>query len=472
MSALTQKTIRGSLLRWLLIPAWVLGLLGLVSSLLLHNLSHSEHLTRHSLDDLCHLGQLYSAETPLPKMLEQLELTSTLLARSGGHDTRFRFNTLPTLISLGGPPLPIPDDAEHVGKGSCQIRIHTSWDASGRLQIASLLMPAQDGSDKSLLIQSVRPFHPIDLRILDLGMQMALTTTATAILFSLIVFFGVRRGLRPLTSLVAAIRQLDSSQSGRIHVDHAPLEIRCIEDTLNEQLERISQQVQRERSFLNDAAHQLRTPIAGILNQSELALTEQDPARVRQRLEHIVQASERSAMLIHQLLALSRGYEAGSLGMVLFDLPELARKVALQWVGPAADIGIELSYEGEDNALYRGSPELLREALHNLLDNVLRHARACTEVVVSVHQTGAPDQRQLILEVRDNGQGLQESQLPYLFDRFWTGDESQGNGIGLALVQQIVQAHQGQVHAELGQPQGLTIRLLLPMNDSQPARRT
>ena len=89
-----------------------------------------------------------------------------------------------------------------------------------------------------------------------------------------------------------------------------------------------------------------------------------------------------------------------------------------------------------------------------------------------MHQTGAPDQRQLILEVRDNGQGLQESQLPYLFDRFWTSDESQGNGIGLALVQQIVQAHQGQVHAELGHPQGLTIRLLLPMNDSQPARRS
>ena len=145
-----------------------------------------------------------------------------------------------------------------------------------------------------------------------------------------------------------------------------------------------------------------------------------------------------------------------------FDLPTLAREVALQWVGPAADAGIEVSYEGESHALLHGNPDLIREALHNMLDNVLQHARNCTEAVVSVYQLQQQDRCQLVLQVQDNGDAVPAAQLEHLFERFWSRSETHGNGIGLALVREIAQARQGRVEAVLRQPRGLLVRMGLP----------
>ena len=463
MGALTQKTIRGSLLRWLLIPAWVLGGLGLLASLLMHNLTHRNHLVEHAHDELCRIGRMYQPDAPLQQSLSRMELASTLFstATSHGHP-HFRFNTLPTLLSVGGPPIPVPEDAWRYQQDGCEVRVHTIWDQGSRQQVTSLLITPERAGDKRMLVQSVHFAPVINWRVLDLGLQMAISTVVVAIVFSLIVLLGVRRGLQPLANLVTAIRQLDSSKPGPIHVDKPPREIRYLEDTLNQQLQRIGDHVQRERQFLNDAAHQLRTPIAGIMNQAELALDDTDAQQVRQRLQHILQAAERGATLIRQLLMLSRGYENGSLGAVPFDLPQLAREVALQWAGPAADAGIEISYEGEEQGLMAGNPELIREALGNLLDNVIKHAQHATEAIVSVHADSQQGRCMLVLQVQDNGEGVTPEQLQHLFERFWTCDDNQGNGIGLALVREIAQAHQGRVEAVLRQPRGLLVRMCLP----------
>ena len=468
MKALVQKTMLGSLLRWLLIPAWILCAVAIIVSLLIHHRNQRQAFIKHALNDICLLSEIYSANVPLPDMLEQLELASALHSGSNSHETRFRFNTVPASLSLGGPPTPIPSNAKAYRKGNCVIRVHSIWSKNGPLQIASIILPSNaDAQQQQLLIQYLEKPHLKAFKATDFNTLIVLTMLINVLTFSFIVSLGVRRGLRPLASLVAAIRQLDSSNPGPIRVQNPPREIRYIEDTLNEQLQRIRDNVHRERQFLNDAAHQLRTPVAGILSQSELALTETNPELIRKRLEHIQQASERSATLIRQLLALSRGYESGSLGTILFDLPELARSVALQWVGPAADANIELSYEGEQNVLYNGNPELIREALNNILDNVLQHADGCTEAVVSVHRIQQEGHNQLALAVSDNGKGVHESQLHHLFDRFWINTTSHGSGIGLALVHQVAKAHQGRVDAALCQPYGLMIRMVLPLIENK-----
>ena len=134
----------------------------------------------------------------------------------------------------------------------------------------------------------------------------------------------------------------------------------------------------------------------------------------------------------------------------------------MQWAGPAADAGIEISYEGEAQGLMTGNPELIREALGNLLDNVIKHARHATEAVVSVHADSQQGRCMLVLQVQDNGEGVTPEQLQHLFERFWTCDDNQGNGIGLALVREIAQAHEGRVEAVLRQPRGLLVRMGLP----------
>ena len=464
MNPAANHTIHSSLLRWLLIPAWSLAALAMLASLLLHKHDRQQHLMQQAQEELCLLANMYDPLIPLPDMLRQLELASSLLSGNASHGAvHFRFNSLPTLVSVGGPPLPVPDEARLLLHDSCTVRFHTLRLPQGRFQVASLLLPATGTQGHHLLIQSMQRAAAVDAHILELGRHMALTTLVTVTLFSLIVLLGVRRGLRPLQQLVSAIRQLDSSKPGPVRTRQPPHEIRYIEDTLNQQLALIGQQVQRERTFLNDAAHQLRTPIAGIMSQAELALEEAAPPQLQWRLQQILQASERSATLIRQLLALSRGYAHGALGTVPFDLPALAREVALHWVGPAADAGIEISYEGESHALLHGNPDLIREALHNMLDNVLQHARNCTEAVISVYPRQQQGRCQLVLQVQDNGDAVPAAQLEHLFERFWSRSETHGNGIGLALVREIAQARQGRVEAVLRHPRGLLVRMYLPV---------
>jgi two-component system sensor histidine kinase TctE len=238
----------------------------------------------------------------------------------------------------------------------------------------------------------------------------------------------------------------------------APQEVHSLANALNQLLTTLRRSLSQEKRFLNDAAHQLRTPLAGLISQTELAMQETEPQALKLRLEKVHTGAVRSAHLVHQLLALARTETEVQLNPL--DAALLAREVAREWTPRALAAGVDLGYEGEDTLTVPGDKLLLREALNNLIDNALRYAgRGATVTLRARAQEG-----HCLLDVEDNGPGLSTENLQRVFERFWRASELPGGcGLGLAIVAEIAQRHRGSASAHSVHPKGLLIRLSLPL---------
>jgi len=278
---------------------------------------------------------------------------------------------------------------------------------------------------------------------------------------SVLVYGGISRGLQPLTRLQAQLgdrhKQVLSDLSP-IELTQAPQEVHALAGALNQLLGTVRRSLGQEKRFLNDAAHQLRTPLAGLISQTELALGENDPQALRERLTKVLFGAKRSAHLVHQLLSLARNEVEVKLEPL--DVAALAREVAREWTPRALKAGMDLGFEGADHLQIMGAPLLLREALSNLIDNALTYAGAGSEVTLQV----ALQNSQVLLEVADNGPGLAQDDLPHVFERFWRASTLPGGcGLGLAIVAEIAQRHGGQARVCAAQPHGLRVQLWLPL---------
>lgn len=294
--------------------------------------------------------------------------------------------------------------------------------------------------------------------------QLLLPMGLMGLVLSALVYAGVLRGLQPLKRLEAQIERAGKRSHNAadplppIELTSAPQEVYSLASTINRLLEAVARGQQKEKRFLNDAAHQLRTPLAGLIGQTELALHESHEPQVRERLHKVLSAAQRSAHLVHQLLQLARS--ESNVPMQPLDLPQLACEVAREWTAKALAAGIDLGYEGEEQLRVLGHPLLLREALNNLIDNALHYAGTGATVTVRVHIT-APGMAALAVE--DDGPGVPAEHLGDLFARFWRGsDKAGGCGLGLSIVDEIALRHAGQTFAEPVVPHGLRVGISLP----------
>jgi two-component system sensor histidine kinase TctE len=218
--------------------------------------------------------------------------------------------------------------------------------------------------------------------------------------------------------------------------------------SFNQLLERLDGNIQDQRRFIANAAHQMRTPLAGLRTQAELALRENDHAELKRSLQQLATSSVRATRLINQLLSLARAENRAEPqgGLVAVALESLARDVIQDWVPAALERRIDLGFEGlDEKVLVRGDPVLLRELLKNLLDNAIRYTHVGGSVTVRVGADRAAGTA--ILEVQDNGPGIAEAERNLVFERFYRilGSGSDGSGLGLAIVREIAQQHAAQV---------------------------
>lgn len=262
----------------------------------------------------------------------------------------------------------------------------------------------------------------------------------------LLVWLALTRGLAPLTALQARIRRRRPEDRSPIDARGAPEEIAPLVESFNDLLARLSASIQLQKRFIADAAHQMKTPLAGLRTQSELALRQTDPAELRRSLRQIAAATERATRLINQLLALARAEHRGAEAPVheRVDLRQLTRDVVREWVPQAIERQIDLGLElVDDEAEVLGAPLMLRELLGNLLDNALRYTPPGGTVTARVLRDGA----EVVLEVEDTGRGIAEAERPRVFDRFYRvlGTEVEGSGLGLAIVREIAEQHDARV---------------------------
>lgn len=291
---------------------------------------------------------------------------------------------------------------------------------------------------------------------------------ALGLVLSLLVYAGIKRGMTPLTRLERQLQERSSADLTPLELTSAPTEVHSLVTAINRLFQAIQRSVKQEKRFINDAAHQLRTPLAGLINQTDLAMNETDPALIKARLHKVHAGALRSAHLVNQLLALARSGSEVQLSPV--DLAHLAKETAREQSPRAVALNVDLGYEGVAHAWVMGSALLLREAISNLIDNALRYGLttdAQTTPTITVRVDVQEDQ--VVLTVEDNGNGLNDAQREQAFERFWRGSELPGGcGLGLSIVQQIAKQHHGEAQMNPASASGLSVKLKLPALTDTP----
>jgi len=263
-----------------------------------------------------------------------------------------------------------------------------------------------------------------------------------------LVWFALSRGLTPLAELQQRIRARPQDDLSPIDPRQVPEEISPLVGSFNDMLERLGETVEMQKRFIADAAHQMKTPLAGMRMQSELALRQVDPAEIHRSLEQLAKSSESATRLVNQLLALARAENQPQAGLAFaeVDLAVLARETVQDWVQASFAGQIDLGFEPpEQPVAIAGQPLMLREMLSNLIDNALRYTPAGGSVTVRVRCDGPGEPA--LLEVEDTGPGIAPSERARVFERFYRilGSNTQGSGLGLAIVREIAQQHGAEI---------------------------
>lgn len=265
------------------------------------------------------------------------------------------------------------------------------------------------------------------------------------------VWYGLKEGLAPLERLRQEVASRQRDDLTRLDASKAPAEVRPLIGAVNDLLERLQQVIQAQKRFVADAAHQLRTPFAGLKTQAELALREGDAERKQHALQLILTGTRRGTRLVNQLLALARN-EPGGQGTDSFatlELGQLAQACAMQWVPMALEKNIDLGFEGvAEQTLIRGDGVSLTEMLGNLIDNAIRYTQAEGHITISV----TAEQDKAVLRVEDNGPGVAQQHRERVFERFYRilGSGQSGSGLGLAIVAEVAKRHGAEIRLEQG----------------------
>jgi two-component system sensor histidine kinase TctE len=288
-----------------------------------------------------------------------------------------------------------------------------------------------------------------------------------------LVWFALARGLSPLAELQQRIRARRPDDLSPIDSRQVPEEISPLVGSLNDMLGRLSQTIEMQKRFIADAAHQMKTPLAGMRMQSELALRQVDPEEIHRSLEQLAKSSESATRLVNQLLALARAENQPQAGAAFepVDLAVLARATVQDWVQASFACHIDLGFEQPDGPVeIAANPLMLRELLSNLIDNALRYTPADGSVTVRVRRDGGAP----MLEVEDTGPGIAPAERGRVFERFYRilGSGAAGSGLGLAIVREIALQHGAQVTVFNNPRSTLTIstgslfRVSFPTTDS------
>jgi signal transduction histidine kinase len=356
-----------------------------------------------------------------------------------------------------GLSLVSPEQLEAIRSGS-RLNIERS-DYPARLRVLGRRV-----GDKTVLVFTELNRVDDSVRILTraaliggpLAVLLMATATYGAVTFSLRPVGALRHGAADITAAGLA-RQ-------RLPVPGAQDEIHRLAVTLNAMLDRIDSATSRQRTFVGDAAHELRSPLASLRVQLEVAQRLGPTADWNALIDDVLVDVDRLDRLVEDLLALARLDESGSVGRrEPVRLDELVTSVAGGYVHARVPVRVDASA-----VTVPGDPDALRRVVINLVDNAVRYATA--EVTVTVGPTTREDRTRALLTVEDDGPGIPPAERSKVFDRFYRVQESRsresgGTGLGLSIVRDIVRNHDGQVRMteRAGGARGLRAVVLLPV---------
>ena len=447
-----QHSLFGEILDWMLAPLLLLWPMSIAITYLVAK-SIANQPFDHALED---------SVTVLAQQVKEVD--GTVVARLGGtaRDILRADDVDSVYFQISGPhgeivdgdrdlPLAPADDAERSGR--VHFRTETLHGTPVRIAYAWVnLQPLLDASEEPrlALVQVAETLEKRAQLANEIIKGVILPQFIILPVILALVWFALSRGLSPLAQLQERIRARPPDDLSPIDSRQVPEEISPLVGSLNDMLARLAHTIAAQKRFIADAAHQMKTPLAGMRMQSELALRQVDPNEIHRSLEQLAKSSESATRLVNQLLALARAENQPHAGLALapLDLAALARDVVQDWVQASFAHDIDLGYEViGDPPEIAGSAMMLRELLSNLIDNALRYTPAGGSVTVRVRGTNIGNGNQALLEVEDTGPGIAPSERHRVFERFYRilGSSVPGSGLGLPIVREIAQQHGAEI---------------------------
>jgi two-component system sensor histidine kinase TctE len=319
--------------------------------------------------------------------------------------------------------------------------------------VFSLSSPMLDRS-VSVIVVETKNKRAVLMR--DLQLSIVLPALALGAVTFAMIGWGIRRGLQPLRDVATSVALRDAQDWRPLPLQDVPREAVPLIERINSLLADVEQSIQLQRRFVADAAHQLRTPVAGIrvLAQNlsaELATAPKDEAAWRPLLAQLERSTDRLSRLIGQLLSLARSETSLSMDgeHQTLDIVPLLRESAEPLVLQALHQGRSIVLEAPDAPVpARGHPIWLGEVVNNLLDNALRYGGPKVTLRVAPLANGGA-----VVQVEDDGPGVPPAELPRLFEPFWRGERADlrndgGTGLGLTIAREVVLRLGGRIEAE------------------------
>lgn len=340
----------------------------------------------------------------------------------------------------------------YAGNGYADVSIEgVAWRVLGlELDTGELVLVAHRLAAREALIDEIsgKVIEP-------LGLSLALA--------AILIWFGVQGGLAPLRRLAAEVAGRDAQSLAPLPVAAYPAEVRNLVDELNSMFSRLDAALQRYGRFTGDAAHELRTPLAGLRIQAQAAMRAAEEDTRQRALKQLLAGVDRMTHIIDQLLTLARiDTERERLSFTPVDLRTVVAEVLTESMPLAREKGIEIVPPAPAGpAVARGNHELLRILCRNLVDNAVRYTPRGGKVGIRLHP--AADRVELIVE--DTGPGIPAEQRAAVIERFHRlpGTVGAGSGLGLAIVERITDSHDGRLTlAERADGPGLRASVSLP----------
>jgi two-component system, OmpR family, sensor histidine kinase TctE len=481
-----QGSLFGDILDWLLVPLLLLWPLSVAVIWLAAQAIANQPFDRELGEAARTLARRVSIERGAVARA-RVELTDAAVAiLRGEREDQFYFQVLGTRgESLAGDRvLPVPGEAP-TADGEPRFRDEELDARPVRVAYLWVPMAPVDGATPPL-VQVAETLDKRSQLATEIARGVMLSQFAILPLAVMLVWLALMRGLRPLEGLQRRIRQRAVGDLSPIDERAAPEEVSPLVGAINDLLARLDRSIGAQKHFLADAAHQLKTPLAGLRMQAELAQREIDAGdakAARRSLVLIARSSQQTAHMVNQLLSMARAEDANEARRVQpYNLAAVATEVVRDFVPRALAKGLDLGYEGP-SANDAGAPRvvgealLVRELMRNLVDNSVQYTPSGGTVTVRVRPD--PYGQVVVLQVEDNGPGIPEAERELVFQPFYRaqasmGTEIDGSGLGLAIVREIAERQGGSVTIDAAHPRtperpGTLISVRLPTAPSPPS---
>jgi two-component system sensor histidine kinase TctE len=350
----------------------------------------------------------------------------------------------------GERDLPLPPDDDKLMDGDVRLREDT---INGEdVRVAYTWIKVDDKKAGRVLVQVAETLEKRKTLATEIVKGTMVPQFVTLPLAVLLVWLALVRGIKPLAQLEKRIRARKPDDMSPLDDNAVPEEVAPLVSSINDLLSRLKTSLTTQKRFLADAAHQLKTPLAGLRMQADLAQRETNADELKKSLKHIGKSSIRATHTVNQLLALARAETTGrSPAKQSVDMVMIANEVMADSVPRALEKRIDLGYEGpnagEQATMLEGNPTLLKELVRNLLDNAIAYTPEKGRVTLRLLADAFSG---VLLLVEDSGPGIPAAERELVFEPFYRalGTNVDGSGLGLAIVVEIANQHDATVSIE------------------------